>query len=153
MIKQFEEEYIPLDTDKENPNNFHHHDRGLSAQKNFQIQVESICKTINAMGNPFFDDFPNLVNRDSRSCADETVVETVRNLVDIGKRQYQDFVKNVLIDRTQSIHDPIKKTSTALFNKQKQKGVSKPAKKVKMLQNNVELYLSNYIHVHAEPGI
>ena len=55
------------------------------------------------MGNPFLDDFPELVTFDSCNCADESVVAAVCTLDDTGKKQYQDCDKNVLDERmTQS---------------------------------------------------
>ncbi|KAG5871120.1 hypothetical protein JTB14_036747 [Gonioctena quinquepunctata] len=71
-IKQFEEEYIPDNDDTDNPNNFQHHEQGLSSQRNFEQQVVSLSKTINEMGNPFLDDFPNLV------CLDSATVQASR---------------------------------------------------------------------------
>ena len=60
LLKQFEEECLP-DYDIENPNNFLHHEQGLASQKIFQRQVDGLCYTIRRMGNPFLDDFPDLV--------------------------------------------------------------------------------------------
>ena len=48
------------------------------------------------MGNPFLDDFKDLVTLDSRKCVHESVVHTVRSLEETGKKQYKDFVKKVL---------------------------------------------------------
>jgi len=104
-----------MDDDIENPENFCHHEQGLSSQKNFQRQVLSLSETIRQMGNPFLDDFPDLLTLDSRNCTDESVVVTVRTLEDVGRNQYQDFVQNVLVARSNSIHDPIKRNSLALF--------------------------------------
>ena len=48
------------------------------------------------MGNPFFDDFPVLVTFDNQTSADQATVVAVHTLEDTGKKQYQEFVKNVL---------------------------------------------------------
>ena len=48
---------------------------------------------------------------------DESVIDTVKTLEDTGKKQYQDFVRNVLEDRTRSIHEPIKRNSLVIFKK------------------------------------
>ncbi len=97
------------------------------------------------MGNPFLDDFPELVKLDNRNCADESVVCALRVLEDTGIQQYQNFVKNVLENCTQSIHDPIKKNSLALFKQPQPKVKSKAGKKIKVLQNNVALFGQLYI--------
>ena len=48
---------------------------------------------------------------------DESVIDTVQTLEDTGKKQYQDFVRNVLEDRTRSIHQPIKRNSLAILKR------------------------------------
>ena len=48
------------------------------------------------MGNPFLDDFPELVTLDSCNCADESMVATMCTQDDTGKKQYQGCDKNVL---------------------------------------------------------
>ncbi len=68
------------------------------------------------MGNPFLDDFPELVTLDSRNCMDESVVNSLCSLEDTGEKQYQEFVKTVFEDFTRSIHDPIKRNSLAKSN-------------------------------------
>ena len=44
------------------------------------------------MGNPFLDDFEELVTLDSQNCVDKSVVHSVRSLEETGKKQYNDFV-------------------------------------------------------------
>ena len=68
------------------------------------------------MGNPFLDDFPELVKLDSRNCAEESVVTALYTLEKTGIDQYRDFVKNVLEDCTRPIQNPIKKNSLALLS-------------------------------------
>ena len=87
LLKKFEEEYPP-DDDPQIPKNFQHHEQALSTQKSLQRQVTSISETIRRMGNPFFEDFPDLVTLDNRICADETAVVAVHTLEDTGKKQY-----------------------------------------------------------------
>ena len=124
MLKEFEDEYFTGD-DMENPKNFQHHEQGLSSQKSFQKQVNALSATIRQMGNPFLDEFDDLVTLDSRKCTDTAVVTTVRTLEETGRKQYQKFVKTVLDERTHSIHDPIKRNSLALFRKSHGKKVQK----------------------------
>ena len=104
------------------------------------------------MGNPFLDDFPDLVTLDSRNCADESVVAALHTLVDTGKKQYQDFVKNVIDVRSHSIHDPMKRNSLALFKNPRHKTTSKQGKKIKTLQNNVALFGQLYVSMQNRDG-
>ena len=88
-------------------------------------QVTSLFDTIMRMGNPFLDIFPELVSLTNRNCVDESVAIVLHSLEDIGCKQYQDFVTNVLL-----IHHPIKKNSLALFKRPQPKAVSKKGKRI-----------------------
>ena len=70
LQKQFETEYFP-DDDQE---------KGFATQKSFQKQVKSLVQAFKTMGNPFLDDFPELVQLDNRNCTDESVVRALRVL-------------------------------------------------------------------------
>ena len=142
LQQQFEREYFLYD-DPENPKYFQNHEQGFATQKTFQ-QVRS-----QKMGNPFQDDFPELIELDSRNCVDESVVTALRSLEDKGIRQYQDFVKNVLEDCTRPIHDPVKKNKLALFKRPQTKAISKSGKKIKVLQNNVALFGQLYVSMQS----
>ena len=89
------------------------------------------------MGNPFLDNFEELVTLDSRNCIDQSVITSLYSLESIGKKQYEEFVQNVLEDCTHSIHDPIKRNSLALFTKPQPKGTSKQGQTIRVLKNNV----------------
>lgn len=145
LMKQFESQYVP-DEDPENPHNFQIHGQGLSAQINFQRHVCALADTIRRMGNPFLDDLPDLVTLDSRKCAHNSVVDSVRNMENIGKRQYEDFVTKVIIERTQSIHTSIKRNLLSLFKNPKVKSISKQNKK------NVALFGQLYISMQTREG-
>ena len=104
------------------------------------------------MGNTFLDDFPEPIKLDTRNCVDESVVITLHALEDRGIEQCQDFIKNVLEDYTQPIHDPIKKNSFALFKRPQMKVTSKAGKKIKLHQNNVTLFGQLYILIQSRDG-
>ena len=57
----------------------------------------------------------------------------------------------MLEDRTRSIHDPIKRTSLALFRKPQYKKVNHKGK-IKVLQNNVALFGQLYIAMQSRDG-
>ena len=101
------------------------------------------------MGNPFLDDFPELVMLDGRDCMDDEVVESIVNLEQLGKTQYQEYVKSVIVDRTASISNPIKKNKLYLFGKQSVRAKSKQAKTITALQNNVMLFAQLYIAMQS----
>ena len=112
---------------------------GLSAQKTFKQQVNNLVEVMRKMGNPFLDDFPVLVTLDSRDCTNDTVAETILKLEQLGKIQYQNFVKSVIKDRATTISTSIKKNNLPLFGKQPSSTKSKQSKTISTLQNNVAL--------------
>lgn len=150
LKKQFEEQYF-LDTDPDHSRNFQNHEQGFAAQKPFQKQVNNLVKTIHRMGNPFLDDFAELVTLDSRNCVDASVALALYSLENIGIRQYGDYVANITEGHTNSIHEPTKKNSLALFKRPHIKATSKQGKKVKVLQHNVATSaLWTVVHLHAK---
>ena len=48
------------------------------------MQVTSLFKTIERMGNLFLDNFPELVTLNSRNCVDESVALALYTLKDTG---------------------------------------------------------------------
>ena len=110
LQNQFEIEYLP--NDEEDSKYLQHHESGYAAQASFQKQVNSLCSTFIKMGNPFLDYFPDLVTLDKHDCMDEPVKEALYALEEVGTKQYREYVKGVLEERTRSVHDPIKQNST-----------------------------------------
>ncbi len=151
LQKQFEVEYQQID-DPEDPRNFQNHQNGYAMRGCFQKQVRSLCSVFKEMGNPFLDDFPELVTLDSRNCMDESVVNSLCSLEDTGEKQYQEFVKTVFEDFTRSIHDPIKRNSLALFKRPQPRKSTKLGKKIADLQNNVALFGQLYISMQNRDG-
>lgn len=89
---------------------------------------------------------------DTRNCADESVITTVRTIEEKGSLQYKKYVKDVIRDRTVSIHDPIKKTSLALFKRQTPKTSSKSSKQLSALKSDRCLFSRLYIASQHREG-
>ena len=108
IIHEFKEQFLS-GQDPDNPKNFQNHEAGGAAQKTaFQGQVRNLCDVVSRTTgtDPFLDDFSELVNLDSRDCADTSVAESVKTLDKLGKEQFQNYVKDVIKDRSRSIHNP-----------------------------------------------
>ncbi len=56
-----------------------HHEEGLASQKTFKKQVQDLVDAVTEFGNPFLDDCPELLILNSRDCADNSVIGTVRS--------------------------------------------------------------------------
>ena len=86
----------------------YHHEEGFSTQSNFKEQAMTMADIIKDLGNPFSDNSDELIALETRNVMDATVVNTIRTLESLGQEQYQRYRQAVIIDQTQSIHDPIK---------------------------------------------
>lgn len=151
ILQQFEDQYLSS-SDPENPKAQQNHETGRSAQVTFQKQVNNLCDVIRRMGNPFLDDFAELITLDSRECADPSSCETVRGLKEKGKKQYDNYVKEVIVDRSKSIHDTIKKNRLFLFSKNHSKLPSKQGKKIADLKVNIALFAQLYVAMQNRDG-
>ena len=69
-----------------------HHDQDYSRQKAFQRKVKNLAEIIADFGNPFLDDCPELIALDTRNCADESVVRTMRTVEEIGAKRHKKYV-------------------------------------------------------------
>lgn len=122
-----------------------HHDHGLSHQMKFQRDVISLVKAIKEMGNPFLDDFPELITMDEREPVDEDIIEAIKNLEQIGKDAKETFINSVFKEKTKSVHDPIKRNALPLFSKtpkQQSKEKEKCAREQQYASRFGELYIS-----------
>jgi len=82
---------------------------------------------------------------DTHIVLDESVINTVKIIHNLGKEQYAKYYKDVIIDHTRSIHDPIKKNSLSLFSCHQAKAGGKKTEKISMLKSNLSLFSHLYI--------
>ena len=82
-------------------------------QAAFRNQSNSLIQAISEYGNPILDDHSELLVLHSHECADESVVKTVQ-IIEVLSSIYK-FRREVFIDKSKSIHAPIKKNSLPLF--------------------------------------
>ena len=115
-----------VDDDPESPTNLENHESGKATQRLFHCsQVRSSTDVILPIGNPFIDDFPELVRLGSRDCMDVAVTGAHRSLKDVRKQQYAEYRRSVVTESTKCIHDPIKENSLPLFKKPQRRSTSK----------------------------
>ena len=123
----------------------YHHEEGLSTQRTFKEQAVSLAEVMSEMGNPFLDGSEELLALDTRNVLNESVVNTVRTVYSLGKDQYDKYFREVIADRTCSIHVPIKKNALPLFSCPQTKAKAKQAGKISLLKNDVTLFSHLYI--------
>ena len=137
LLTEFESMFL-LEDDSEL--NYRHYEEGLSTQEASRKQASKLTDVITDYGNPFHDDYPELLVLHTRDCVDDSVVATIRNFETLGKDQYKKFKEEVLEKRERSIHDPIKRNSLTLFRTPKQKKDSVKVKQLAELKNDVSLF-------------
>lgn len=74
LLTEFESQF----QEAVDPKYFKHHEQCLSSQELFKKTC--LYQTMKGMGNPFEEDCPELLALDSRNCATEAVVATVRSI-------------------------------------------------------------------------
>ncbi len=140
LIHKFEQQFL---NDKEGT--FFHHEESFSAQRNFHNHVQSLVDTINDFGNPFLDQSQDLLTLDTNDIVDQSVVETIQGIENLGREQFNSYFQSVLIDCTRSIREPIKKNNLCLFKCPKSKSKTKRSKTVEGLKCDVSLFSRLYI--------
>lgn len=111
LLKEFESQ-VSSYSDEEG--SLHHHEQSPSVQELFKKHVCDLSATISSMWNPFLDDCPEIV-LNTRYCASEEVVRTVRSIKALGLSQYKEYADSVIVARDTSIHQPTKKIFLALL--------------------------------------
>ena len=140
LLKEFKKDFVGREDEMK-----YHHEEGFPTQKNFKEQAMTMADIISDLGNPFSDDSDELIALETRNVMDATVVNTIRTVESLGQEQYQRYRQAVIIDHTQSIHDPIKKNSLPLFRSPQKKLKSKQTGKMSLLKNDVSIFSHLYI--------
>ena len=110
------------DFNKSKKNESHHHEEINSVQKTSTKQVSSLCEVINDMGNPFKETSKDLLDLDSHDILDKGSVEVIANVRSLGKKQFEDFMKERIIERSSSLFMPIKLNKLSFsYSKPKQR--------------------------------
>ena len=143
ILKEFDDQYHISGDDDDDVHL--HHQEGHSAQISFQNQVKNLIKVIESKGNPFLDEFPELIALDTRKVLDSSVSESVRKILEIGRNQYTEYFKNVFEDRIASIDQPIKKNMVPLPRNPRIKVKSSQSQKIKDHKNMSELFGQLYL--------
>ena len=133
------------DTDK-------HHEQIPSMQKNFLSQVKDVVKVVDELGNPFSDSTTDLYTLDTKIIMPHKVIQSVRNVEDIGKIQYQRFVKERMNGSVTAFNDTIPKNCLPLCNSNFEKLQMKSASKLSNLQTDVQLFSRMYIVCLSREG-
>ena len=147
LLLEFESQFLDL----EDPSN-EQHEQCYSSQEAFHSQMKNLTEAISTMGNPFLDASPELIVLDSRNCAGDAIVATIRSIENLGKSQYQEYVDNVIKERKVTIQQPIKRNSLLLFKCPAPKKSSKQKQQIANLKSDYNLFSRLYISSQFRDG-
>ena len=111
LLNEYDEKHSRSTND-----NGRHHEQIPSVQKNFLAQVKGVTDVIEGLGNPFSDTSTELYTVDNKVVMPDSVLQAIRTAEDVGKTQYQKFVKERINDKAAAFNDSIQKNSLPQFN-------------------------------------
>ena len=80
------------------PTGTQHHDQTKSTQVIFAEHVKNLVQVMKEMGNPFLEESKDLLRVDTRDIVDSAVASSICQAEEIGKKQYQTFVTERLLE-------------------------------------------------------
>ena len=137
MIKEFEDS-TPV------PKN-QHHEQTQATQTVFARDVLNVVASFEELGNPLTEESEDLIAVHTKDVVDETVVNTVQNVVKIEEVQFNPFVRERSIDRRGPVTDTIKKNKLPTFNTLSKKVVTNEKEKIGLLKEDCALCSILYI--------
>ncbi|KAL9978410.1 hypothetical protein ACROYT_G015923 [Oculina patagonica] len=152
VVAQFEACHDSIKSSQTKGPDVHHHEQKRSTQCTFESQVSSLVEVFEQMGNPFKDTSQDLLVLDTRDIADQSVISTVKEIEQIGIRQYNAFVKERLEERTKPIMEVIKKNKLPLFRNPRKPVPSKEKQSMMSLKQNCSLFSQLYISCQVRQG-
>ena len=96
--------------------------------------VLAVVSEFEQLGNPFEEEGEELIALHTKDVMDSDVVETVRNITQVGQSHYDKFVQERMIERSKPVTDTIKKNNLPLFNNSNKKSKTKEQSQVLALK-------------------
>ena len=121
-----------------------HHEQTKSIQTAFRRDVKHTITTFNDMGNPFLEDATDVFSLDTKVIMSPEAVSSMKTAANVGKSQYETFVKEKLLDNPDTFYDTISKHSLQLFKAPKQCS-SKSKSKESSLKQDLGLFSRMYV--------
>jgi hypothetical protein len=152
LVNEFQTSVDKLKLEQSKGPDIRHHEQQSFFQTRFKKHVRSLCEKIQDMGNPFLDSSGDLMDLNNRNIADEGVVETVRQIEQVGKEQFQTFVLERLESRDKNLTDAIKQNKFPLFSRQSPKKISKEKQQISYLKQDRSLFSRLYVACQVRNG-
>ena len=95
MVNEHDQKYTHNDRETDR-----HHEQAPSTQMKFAANVKSVMEVIEDYDNPFTDDTADFVTFDTKVVLSDKIVESIRAAEEVGTAQYQIFVTDRLLFKT-----------------------------------------------------
>ena len=94
-----------------------HHDSSTSTQTHFLKDVKLMFLAVNELGNPFINDSGDLYAIDTKKVANQSAVSALRQVQDIGMKQFEEYLKARFWTQVTPITDTIFNNNIYVFIK------------------------------------
>ena len=112
--------------------------------------MQSLAATIEELGNLFLEESIDLIVLDTKEIANQCSVKTVQNAHEVGKKQFDNFIRESLIDRSKHIGDVISRNKFPLFVKSGTKVRSK--QRITSMKGELEFFSRMCIACQTRDG-
>ena len=99
----------------------------VSERKSLTTKLRALLMllAVNELGNPFLDDSGDLYALDTKEVANQNAVKTLRQVQDIGVKQFEEYLEARLWTQVTLIADTISKINICVFTKMKSRQTTK----------------------------
>ena len=144
-ISRLVDEFSVLSGKQQTKKSKEHHEETFSFQKVFLAKVNKLKDTISELGNPFEKESTELYALDKKEVADSCVNETMNQLLPIGQKQYEKFVKDKGVTQKPSYNEPVTKNKLRLFSRKAKPNQSSAKLKLDSLKDECQLFSRLFI--------
>lgn len=129
-----------------------HHDRSQRVQAAFLKDVQSMIKVMKDFGNPYEEDSQDLLVLDTKEIAPPQAVDILRRAHKMGQVQFDNFVRERLMERAKHIQDPIRRSKLKIFGQPAIKPQAHGKQPMNSLRNDVNFFSRLYIGCQNRDG-
>ena len=122
-----------------------------SVQSAFATNATGPLSAFEEVGNPFEDQSADLLVRDFKDIVSAEVLDSVKNITQIGQRQYGEFVNERLREKRKAVTERLAKNKFPLFGTPVQKA-TKHTDRLSALKNDCALLSRLYIACQCRDG-
>ena len=148
LIEEFWDEADPGNR----PEHTFHHDQSASVQTAFLKDVQSMVNVMEDFGNPFEEESQDLLVLDTKEIAPPAAVDALRHAREVGQQQFDNFVRERLVERTKPIEDTIHRNKLKIFGTPASKPSGEGKQQLKSLKNDLGLFSRLYIGCQNRDG-